>query len=978
MISTQLSEFQIRMMAIRAQYYERFRGMKTYGINILVIIFLCLGLTSCSGVVLNPDKLEWVAVPAQGEPTARHEASLVAYDEKLYLLGGRRINPVDVFDPKTQEWSAKSKTPLELHHFQAVVVGDSIYIIGAMTGYWPTETPLDRILIYYPKTDTFEYGDEIPKNRRRGGAGAVYHDGKIYVVGGITNGHLDGYVNWFDSYDVNTGEWTVLPDAPHKRDHFQAAVSGNKLYAFGGRRSEQRAGLGFEQTVIPGNVFNFETGEWEDTGPEENIPTKRAGTFTTAVGEYIIVGGGESSEQIPAHDEVEVFDTLNESWTRWPDLMQGRHGTGFAVIDGYLYTASGCGLRGGEPELGSIERIKLPELSSPKGTTQDKTERKELVTAPDVDVSSEDVSEPRLWHTFELDFEGPETTETAEVNPFTDYRLLVEFSNGETSYLIRGFYAADGNAAHTSAKSGNVWRVRFTPDTIGEWSYKASFKTGSNIAISRNPADGENIEIKNAEGRLNVSESNVQGKDFRAANRGRLRGDGKLFRFEKSGEYWLKGGPASPENMLGYVGFDDTYRLLKESREGEASAEGEIHSFLPHRKDWKSGDPLWGLETGEPRGHSLVGAINYIADQGMNTVYFLTLNIQGDGNDVWPYNSPDAFDRFDVSKLDQWNILFDHMQSKGILLHVVTQETENERMLDDGDTGFLRKLYYSELISRFGHHPALIWNLGEENGPSSWMKVGQSHEQRKEMARFFHENDPYNHTVLLHSHAAPDDIEWTFSPLLGFKPLDGMSLQIDEASHVYEATKEWHKRSEDEGHQWLITLDEIGPWYNGALPDDVDPDHDNLRRHVLWGHLLAGGAGVEWFFGGKYHSNDVSTEDWRTRDNLWKQTNIALNFFEDYLPYWKMGSCGNAMGRVDVYCLGIEGEIYAFYQPGRGSQMLTLPDSDAGYSVSWFDPKIGGELQTGSVDTLSGGSNRFVGFPPNADTQDWVLLVRKK
>ena len=41
-------------------------------------------------------------------------------------------------------------------------------------------------------------------------------------------------------------------------------------------------------------------------------------------------------------------------------MNEGRHGTGFALSNGYLYVASGCGNRGGEPELYTIERLKLP------------------------------------------------------------------------------------------------------------------------------------------------------------------------------------------------------------------------------------------------------------------------------------------------------------------------------------------------------------------------------------------------------------------------------------------------------------------------------------------------------------------------------------------------------------------------------------------------------------------------------------------
>ena len=41
-------------------------------------------------------------------------------------------------------------------------------------------------------------------------------------------------------------------------------------------------------------------------------------------------------------------------------------------------------------------------------------------------------------------------------------------------------------------------------------------------------------------------------------------------------------------------------------------------------------------------------------------------------------------------------------------------EAANKRELDDGELGTERKLYYREMIARFGHHLALEWNLCEE------------------------------------------------------------------------------------------------------------------------------------------------------------------------------------------------------------------------------------------------------------------------
>ena len=64
--------------------------------------------------------------------------------------------------------------------------------------------------------------------------------------------------------------------------------------------------------------------------------------------------------------------------------------------------------------------------------------------------------EMQQWHKVTLTINGPETAEWEKENPFLDYRLEATFTNGEKSYTVPGFYAADGNAAETSADNGNV------------------------------------------------------------------------------------------------------------------------------------------------------------------------------------------------------------------------------------------------------------------------------------------------------------------------------------------------------------------------------------------------------------------------------------------------------------------------------------------------------------------------------------------
>jgi len=44
-----------------------------------------------------------------------------------------------------------------------------------------------------------------------------------------------------------------------------------------------------------------------------------------------------------------------------------------------------------------------------------------------------------VWHTITLTFDGPQTSETAEPNPFTDYRLDVVFKQGYQVFVVPGY-----------------------------------------------------------------------------------------------------------------------------------------------------------------------------------------------------------------------------------------------------------------------------------------------------------------------------------------------------------------------------------------------------------------------------------------------------------------------------------------------------------------------------------------------------------
>jgi len=569
--------------------------------------------------------------------------------------------------------------------------------------------------------------------------------------------------------------------------------------------------------------------------------------------------------------------------------------------------------------------------------------------------------ELKRFHRVTVTFDGPAAGEDATPNPFTDYRLTVTFSQGVRKVVVPGFYAADGDAARTGGEKGGKWRVHFVPEAEGKWAYAASFRTGKDVAIDPDPAAGKPAGFDGAAGELAVGPTDKAGRDFRA--KGFLRHvGGHYLRFSGTGERFLKGGADSPENFLGYADFDGTGRLGAggRGRAGEATAD-KLHRYEPHVKDFRPGDPTWK----DGKGKGIIGALNYLASTGMNSVYFIPYNIDGgDGKDTWPWTGPKERSRFDCSKLDQWEIVFSHMDALGLCLHPITQETENDQGLDGGELGPQRKLYYRELIARFAHHLGVVWNLGEENTNTD--------AQRKAFCKYIRGLDPYGHPIVCHTF--PGQYDKVYTPLLGLAEFDGPSLQMGNIRATHAETLKWVVRSALAGRRWFVCHDEAGPANTGVKPDKDDPDHDDIRSHVLWGNLMAGGAGCEWYFGYKFAHNDLNCEDWRSRANMWDQTRHALEFFQKHLPFWAMRAGDDLTAASDDYCFYAEGKLYAIYLPRGGSTTLKLPANT--YTVQWYNPRKGGGLQDGSVKSIEGPGTPSIGEPPAEKDKDWVALVR--
>ncbi|WP_053084596.1 Kelch repeat-containing protein [Catenovulum maritimum] len=325
--------------------------------NFLLAFTCVMGINACSSTHTELQANAWQQVSAKGKLHQRHEASFVEYKGKFYSLGGRGIKPVDIFDPKSSTWQQASKPPFDIHHFQAVVYQDAIIIIGAMQGRYPKETAIKNIIYYYPEQDRWELKEEIPVDRRRGGAGVVIYQDKLYLVAGIRNGHVGGFVPWLDEFDLKTRQWKILPDAPRSRDHFQAGVVNGKIFAIGGRTTSQATKEVFSLVVNEIDQYDIHSQTW--TTLSAKLAIGRAGTSTLAVNDEIWLLGGESNRPSPAHNEVDVLNVTTLKLTSFQPMVEGRHGTGAILYDNAVWTCCGAGTRGGKLELKTIEKIEL-------------------------------------------------------------------------------------------------------------------------------------------------------------------------------------------------------------------------------------------------------------------------------------------------------------------------------------------------------------------------------------------------------------------------------------------------------------------------------------------------------------------------------------------------------------------------------------------------------------------------------------------
>ena len=192
---------------------------------------------------------------------ATHSSCVV--DGKLYIVGGhhdelKSIATMEMFDPDSGKWVSKTPMPTARGLAACVAVDDKIYVIGGMKVDSTNWAGFNKVEVYDTKNDTWTQAANMPS--KRWGLSATAANGKIYVFGGRSTGDPYGSI---EVYDIQTNTWTTSSkNMPTPRYCLTTCLLDSNIYTIGGWFNSS-GGPMYDKV----EVYNPRNNEWYNDTP---------------------------------------------------------------------------------------------------------------------------------------------------------------------------------------------------------------------------------------------------------------------------------------------------------------------------------------------------------------------------------------------------------------------------------------------------------------------------------------------------------------------------------------------------------------------------------------------------------------------------------------------------------------------------------------------------------------------------------------
>ncbi|NLN93206.1 MAG: DUF4038 domain-containing protein [Candidatus Hydrogenedens sp.] len=310
-----------------------------------------------------------------------------------------------------------------------------------------------------------------------------------------------------------------------------------------------------------------------------------------------------------------------------------------------------------------------------------------------------------------------------------------------------------------------------------------------------------------------------------------------------------------------------------------------------------------GKHDGTREGDQLA-LINKMAGTGANCIYLMALRSHGGdgGSEENPFVDNDINQPLNEAVLDQWEQWFTEMNKKGIVIFLFLYDDSSAPFPRDLIQGELhpREAYFVDtIVSRFKHHPYLIWCVAEEYAEAlSAARVSKIAERIKS-------RDDYQHPVAVHQN-------------------HGTSFDFSEDPRIDQFAMQYNAKSPEELHDAAVVA-----WHDSGGKKNINlsefqprPTGEALRKTV-WSIVFGGAYSMILFM----DIENTTEEDLRICGDL-------VSFMES-VRFHETAPADDLARGTSRYVLAKPGLLYLVYQE-KGNQPGLLLEEGC-YALHWYD-----------------------------------------
>uniref|UniRef100_A0A8C3AX05 Kelch-like family member 41a n=1 Tax=Cyclopterus lumpus TaxID=8103 RepID=A0A8C3AX05_CYCLU len=173
---------------------------------------------------------EWVALPPM--PSPRCLFAVGECENLLFAVAGKdlqsdeSLDTVMCYDTEKMKWTQTKKLPMNIHGHCVVSENGLVYCIGGKTD---DNKATNKMFAYNHKRS--EWKEVASMTTPRSLFGAIIHNGKIVVAGGVNE---EGLIAACETYDFGTNKWSPFTELPQERSSVNLGSCGGQLYTLGG------------------------------------------------------------------------------------------------------------------------------------------------------------------------------------------------------------------------------------------------------------------------------------------------------------------------------------------------------------------------------------------------------------------------------------------------------------------------------------------------------------------------------------------------------------------------------------------------------------------------------------------------------------------------------------------------------------------------------------------------------------------------